>query len=199
MSKDYGVITRSRSKSTSVMSKNEVEAMLESMLAPIKRKLEEIVTEESMITHLKDLETALLGKIVEQKREIDALKVEKQLLTGRVAILENTMTIQERKIDDIEQYGRRVCLRVEDMPLQQNETEQKLMDQLENEFSNMGLDVTASAIERIHHIGPIYSEEDEEGKQYERQQVIVKFKNWGSRTKVYKNRKNRTNSNSVLT
>ena len=132
MSKDYGVITRSRSKSTSVMSKNEVEAILESMLAPIKRKLEEIVTEESMITHLKDLETALLGKIVEQKREIDALKVEKQLLTGRVAILGNTMTIQERKIDDIEQYGRRVCLRVEDMPLQQNETEQKLIDQLEN-------------------------------------------------------------------
>ena len=189
MSKDYGVITRSRSKSTSVMSKNEVEAILESMLAPIKRKLEEIVTEESMITHLKDLETALLGKIVEQKREIDALNVEKQLLTGRVAILENTMTIQERKIDDIEQYGRRVCLRVEDMPLQQNETEQKLMDQLENEFSNMGLDVTASAIERLHRIGPIYSEEDEDGKQYERQQVIVKFKNWGSRTKVYKNRK----------
>ena len=74
------------------------------------------------------------------------------------------MTIQERKIDDIEQYGRRVCLRVEDMPLQQNETEQKLMDQLENEFSNMGLDVTASAIERIHRIGPIYSEEDEEGQ-----------------------------------
>ena len=48
----------------------------------------------------------------------------------------------------------------------------------------MGLDVTASAIERIHRIGPIYSEEGEEGKQYERQQVIVKFKNWGSRTKV---------------
>ena len=74
------------------------------------------------------------------------------------------MTIQERKIDDIEQYGRRVCLRVEDMPLQLNETEQKLMDQLENEFSNMGLDVTACVIERIHRIGPIYSEEDEEGK-----------------------------------
>ena len=189
MSKDYGVITRSKSKSTSIMSKNEVEAILESMLAPIKKKLEEIVTEESMVTHLKDLETALLGKIVEQKREIDALKVEKQLLTGRVAILENTMNIRERKIDDIEQYGQRVCLRVEDMPLQQDETEQKLMDQLENEFSNMGLDVTASAIEHIHHIGSIYSEEDEEGKQYGRQQVIVKFKNWGSRMKVYKNRK----------
>ena len=46
------------------MSKDEVEAVLESMLAPIKSRLEEIVTEESMITHLKDLETALLGKIV---------------------------------------------------------------------------------------------------------------------------------------
>ena len=72
------------------------------------------------------------------------------------------------------------------MPLQQNESEQKLMDQLENEFSNMGLDVTTSSIERIHHIGPIYSEADEEGKQYERQQVIVKFKKWGSGTKVHK-------------
>ena len=72
------------------MSKNEVQAVLESMLAPIKSRLEEIVAEESIITHLKDLETALLGKIVEQKREIDALKAENQLLTGKVAILENT-------------------------------------------------------------------------------------------------------------
>ena len=105
-----------------------------------------------------------VGKIVEQKREIDALKAENHILTGRVAILENTMTIQERKIDDIEQYGGRVCLRVKDMPLKQDETEQKLMDQLENEFSNMGLDVTASSTKRIHRIGPIYFEEDEEGK-----------------------------------
>ena len=179
MPKDYGVITRSRSKTSSVMP----------MLAPIKSRFEEIVTEESIVTHLKDLETTRLGKIVEQKREIDALKVENQLLTGRVAILENTMTIQERKIDDIEQYGRRVCLLVENMPFKQAETERKLMDQPENEFSNMGLDVTASSIERVHRIGPIYSEEDEEGKQYERQQVIVKFKNWGSRTKVHNNRK----------
>ena len=84
MPKDYGVITRSRSKTSSVMSNDEVEAVLESMLAPIKSRLEDIVIEESMITHLKDLETAPLGKIVEQKREIDALKVENQLLTGRV-------------------------------------------------------------------------------------------------------------------
>ena len=78
---------------------------------------------------------------------------------------------------------------MENIPLKQDETEQKLMDQLENEFSNMGLDVTASSIESVHRIGPIYSEEDEEGKQYERQQMTVKFKNWASRTKVYKNRK----------
>ena len=76
------------------------------------------------------------------------------------------------------------------MPLKPDETEQKLMDQLENEFSNMGLDVKARLIERMHRIGPIYSEEDEEGKQYEKQQVIVKLKNWGSGTKVYKNKKN---------
>ena len=85
------------------------------------------------------------------------------------------------------------------MPLKQDKTKQKLMDQLENEFSNMGLDVTTSSIQRIHRIGPIYSEEDEEGKKYERQQVIVKFKNWGSRMNVYKTEKNRINSNSGLT
>ena len=62
MSKDYGVITRSRSKSTSVMSRNEVEAVLESMLALIKSKLEEIVTEKSMITHFKWPRDSSVGK-----------------------------------------------------------------------------------------------------------------------------------------
>ena len=62
MSKDYGVITRSRSKTSSIMSKDEVEVVLESMLAPIKNRFEEIVTEESMITHPKVLETSSVGK-----------------------------------------------------------------------------------------------------------------------------------------
>ena len=80
------------------------------MLAPINSRLEEIVTEESIITHLTDLEKALLGKIVEQKREIDALKFENQLLTGRVAILENTMTERLMILNNMS-----VCLCVEDM------------------------------------------------------------------------------------
>ena len=46
MSKEYGVITRSRSKARS---KNEVEAVLELMVAPIKIKREEIAREGSQI------------------------------------------------------------------------------------------------------------------------------------------------------
>ena len=42
-------------------------------------------------------------------------------MEGRVAILEHLVKVQEILCDDIEQYGRRLCLRVDDMLIIQNE------------------------------------------------------------------------------
>ena len=70
MSKDYGVITPSRNKTSSVMSKDEVEAVLESMLAPIKNRLEETVTEESMTQTSRTSRQLCWEKLLNRKEKL---------------------------------------------------------------------------------------------------------------------------------
>ena len=97
--------------------------------------------------------------------------------------------MHEGRSDDNEQYSRRVCLRVEGMPLEGRETEEDLASKLVKDFKDIGLDITGDAIERTHRIGPVITDVDDFSEETTRQQVIVKFKSWGYRTKVYRARK----------
>ena len=97
--------------------------------------------------------------------------------------------MHEKRSDDNEQCSRRVCLRVERMPLEGRETEEDLSTKLEKDSRDIGLDITRDVIEKTHRIGPVITNDDDFGKETTRQQVIVKFKSWSDRTKVYRGRK----------
>ena len=58
--------------------------------------------------------------------------------------------------DNIEQYGRRLCLRVNDVPLTKDETSKEVEDKLKEEFITMGLNLPENAIDRAHQIGRKY-------------------------------------------
>ena len=57
--------------------------------------------------------------------------------------------------DDIEQYGKRLCLRVDDMPSIQNETPCTVEDELRKEFNSMEVNIPHHSIDRTHRIGKI--------------------------------------------
>ena len=90
--------------------------LLEEQLRPIKEAIKDLITNEAMAKHIDLLETKLVRKINEQAAEIDQLKTRHSDLEERVAILENLVKLQEIKTDDVEQYGRRLCLRVNGIP-----------------------------------------------------------------------------------
>ena len=90
---------------------------LDETLQPIKEAMENLITKEMMTKLISGLEDKLVKKIIKQGREIDKLKLSNGQLEGRVAILEHLVKVKEAKHDDIEQYGRRLCLRVNDVPL----------------------------------------------------------------------------------
>ena len=69
---------------------------------------------------------------------------------------EYLVKVQEAKYDDIEQYGRRLCLRVNDVPLTKDETSPEVEDKLREEFINMGINLPENAIDRAHRIGGKY-------------------------------------------
>ena len=97
--------------------------------------------------------------------------------------MENLVKLQEIKSDDVEQYSRRLCLRVNDTPLKSVETNRDLENQLENEFINMGLNIPKEAIDRVHRVGQKYEvdEVDRDGVVTGvslKQQVIIRFSTW---------------------
>ena len=146
---------------------------------PIKETLKELITNKSMAHMLSDLEEKLLGKIRKQEEEINSIINRCSQLEGRVAILENLAKIQERKADDVQQYGRRLYLLVDDIPLRSSETPKHIEHELHREFEKMGLQLPEEAIDRAHRVSKRYEveEKDEDGvvTGLTKQQVIVRF------------------------
>ena len=83
-----------------------------------------------------------MGKTREQGEEIKSIKNRCSQPEGRVAILENLANIQGRKADDMEQYGRRLCPRVDDIPLRSSETTKDIKHELHKEFEKNGIAAT---------------------------------------------------------
>ena len=176
--------------------KNEekISEIIEEALRPIKDAMKDIVTNEAIANHIQKLEDKLLSKLENQAKKIKNLRSSHNELEGRIAVLENLVKLQEIKSDDVEQYSRRLCLRVNDIPLKSAETNRDLENQLENEFINMGLNIPKETIDRVHRVGRKYEvdEVDRDGVVTGvslKQQVIIRFSTWSHRTQVYKARK----------
>ena len=126
---------------------------MEEALKPVKEAMNNLITEEAMKELTNGLENKLVKKINEQVKEIENLRNRYNHLEGRVAILEHLVKVQEMQCDDIEQYGRRLCLRVADMPIIQNKTPYTMEEELRKEFNSMGVNIPHHAIDRAHRIG----------------------------------------------
>ena len=95
--------------------------------------MQNLVTNETMAQQLNNLEDKLFKKLTEQAKEISDLKSRCNRLEGRVVILGNLGQLREIQTDDIEQYGRRLCFRVDYVPVK-GETPKDLEDELSKDF-----------------------------------------------------------------
>ena len=109
--------------------------MLDETLKRVKEAMKNLITEEAMKELIKGLEDKLFKKMNDQVKEIENLRNRYSHLEGRVAILEHLVKVQEMQCDGIEQYGRSLCLRVDDMPIVQNETPYTVEEELRKELT----------------------------------------------------------------
>ena len=58
----------------------------------------------------------------------------------------------------MEQYGRRLCLRIDGIPLKNNETSKDVLDSVKNLFELAEVNVPDVVIDRAHRIGRIFKE-----------------------------------------
>lgn len=94
----------------------------------------------------------------------------------------------EKRVDDMEQYQRRLCLRINGIPCANNESAEDCLQKVKSLVKNdLKVDVPDLAFDRAHRIGQV-SQETENGKTY--QSIIVRFTTWRHRTIVFRARKN---------
>ena len=175
-----GPITRSRTRSSNMAEQHEeLRQIISQALAPIHEELKALlrkaVIEEMINNAVKKLEE----KLVAQDGKIN--------LQNSIATLEQQVKKIEKleeRVDDCEQYSRRLCVRTDNMAVPSGVKEDCLSKVVEL-MSEMDSNLSEDSIDRAHRIGPkIVSENGTV-----RQQMIVRFKTFSDRTKFYRSRK----------
>ncbi len=121
-----------------------------------------------------------------QRRELWRDQVEP--LQERVDILESQLKVLEsldRRIDEVEQYGRRMCLRFNNIEVSEDGSKENCVKIISDIMKETQCGVGKQAIDRAHRIGPKKTSKDGPTTQ----QIIVRFNSFTDRTKVYRSRK----------
>ena len=92
--------------------------------------------------------------------------------------------------DDLEQYGRRLCLRILDVDGDDSETSDDVFNKCKELFNNLELDILEACIDRVHRIG-----KKTPGKV---RPIIARFTTWRHRRIVYRKRKDCVNCRITL-
>ena len=66
----------------------------------------------------------------------------------------------------MEQYGRRLCLHVDDVPIREGKNPKAIEQELQKEFAEMRVELPEDATDRAHRIGKKYNIEAEEKDVY---------------------------------
>ena len=132
---------------------------------------------------------SLLNKYEEK---VEALESTVSMLQQHVTNLKEQNEIMYSRVDDNEQYGRRLCLRLGGIPSVDNETSDDVLKKVRDIIAESK--VPDEVIDRAHRIGATYTDRDSNVKC---QSVIVRFTTFRHRTIIYRARKELKNNVSV--
>ena len=167
------------------------EANIESIIQICLDRMKESLAHTDVVTLSTD-DKIKLTEMTSQHAEINAriAQVEKEnvLLHNRLRAASNFSDLLERRIDDGDQYTRRLNLLVDGVPTKRGESPDSIRTTLVEEFKRLGCAVADFEIDRAHRAeNPFY---DRDGVR--QQAVIVRFISWSARDRVYQQRKEST-------
>ena len=93
---------------------------------------------------------------------------------------------KNQKVDELEQYGRRVCLHIEGVEHKVNEKSEEILEKVIPFINESEAEIPKSVFDRAHRIDPTYTANDTRKKM---QSIIVRFTTFRHRTLFCKNRK----------
>ena len=128
----------------------------------------------------------LLTNKWKKNERISNLEADKCLLQEQVmSLMYSNLQMQNSK-EELEQYGRRLCLRINRVPVKSDETSDDVLKYVKEIFDEGELDIPYTVVDRAHRIEPEYSDYKTKKKC---KAIIVRFTTFRHRTLVYRTRK----------
>ena len=125
-----------------------------------------------------------------QNERISKLEPDNCLLQEQMMILKHANLQMENRKEELEQYGRRICVRINRIPVKSNETSDYVLKYVKDMFDEGEMDIPDTDIDRAHCIGPEYSDYKTKRKC---NAVIIKFTTFRHKTLVSRARKKNQN------
>ena len=114
-----------------------------------------------------------------------AMKKQKENLDSALLELQKRVFKLEHEHDDLEQYGCRLCVRLEDIPVEKDETADKVFSKAENILKEACPNLSGDCIDCTHRVGRDYKCHKINKTC---RSVIVPFTSLKHRTLIYRNR-----------
>ena len=164
---------------------DEVFALVSSKLDEFDVKFEDKLKKynHTIIENLKEeirLEIEKITEIYEQK--IVTLESSVAMLQKHITTLKRS---NEEKIEELDQYGRRLCLRINGIEMKKDETSGDVFNLVKEKIVEAKVDIPNCVVDRAHRIGKVLNNRD--GKPSKA--IIVRFTTFRHRTIFYRARK----------
>ena len=162
-------------RSSLLASQNDIFVFLDAKFDELKEKLVEDVKNE--------IKKEMQAFIITQEKRIVELESTVAMLQKHVSHLKQT---QDTKLDDLEQYGRRLCVRIDGVPEVSNESNEQVFKFIAGKIKEIGEDIPTVVIDRAHRIGKSYNDRSSNKMC---KSIIVRFTTFRHRTLFYRSRK----------
>ena len=94
----------------------------------------------------------------EDSKRCQETESENKMPKKQVAELSKLSIEHHSKNEELEQYGRRLCLRVDGIPAVSNESSDDVMNLTKSLFKQANVSVPENVLDRAHRIGPVYND-----------------------------------------
>ena len=132
----------------------------------------------------KEIMNEVRSLLSEKDKGIEDLKSQATFLQNHVSTLKHAL---DKKFDELEQYGRRVCLCIESVEHQANEKSEEVLEKVVNIIKKSETEIPESVLDKAHGTGPTYTDNNTVKKM---QSITARFTTFRRRTLLYANPKN---------
>ena len=147
-----------------------------------RKKFDELkahLTHDLLITMKEEIKSQFQEIIKSQNENVEKLE-------SSVALIQQHVDKNSIETEEVKQYGRRICLRIDGLPVDDNESSEDVLEKVKTKWVESGINIPDSVIDRAQRIGSVSKDRV---KKEDRQSVIMRLTTFRHRAKIYRNRK----------